>query len=98
MAIRDADRAPDRTATVGDVQAGIRSTTQLQPLPWSSLVPWFLTQARLPSDLTFGYRRATEHGPEWAVFSAGDGSWCAVRMQADDAGRREIRQDGPVNL
>ncbi len=98
MAIRDADRAPDGATTVGDVQAGIRSTTDLEPLPWSSLVPWFLTQARLPSELTFGYRGATEHGPEWAVFSARDGSWCAVGMQADDAGRREVRQDGSVNL
>ena len=98
MAIRDADRAPDGATTVGDVHAGIRSTTYLEPLPWSSLVPWFLTQASLPSELTFGYRGATKHGPEWAVFSARDGSWCAVGMQADVAGKREVRQEGPVNL
>ncbi len=98
MAIRDADRAPDRATTVGDVQSGTRSTTELEPLPWSSLVPWFLAQARLPGELTFGYRGTTERGPEWAVFSACDGSWCAVRMQADGAGRRETRQGGPAHL
>jgi hypothetical protein len=67
-------------------------------LPWSSLVPWFLAQARLPGQLAFGYRGATGQGPEWAVFSSRDGSWCAVRMEADDAGEREVRQDGPAKL
>ncbi|MGH3942049.1 MAG: methyltransferase domain-containing protein [Pseudonocardiaceae bacterium] len=98
MAIRDTDRAPDGATTVGDVQAGSRSRTHLDPLPWSSLVPWFLAQAGMPGELAFGYRGATEQGPEWAVFSARDGSWCAVRMQADDTGEREVRQDGPVNM
>ena len=46
MAIRDADQAPNSAATVGDVQAGIRSGTHLDPLPWSALVPWFLAHAR----------------------------------------------------
>ncbi len=99
MAIRDADQAPNSVATVGDVQGGIRSRTHLDPLPWSSLVPWFLAHARLPGELAFGYRGATEQGwPEWAVFSAHDGSWCAIRMHADDAGEREVRQDGPVTI
>lgn len=98
MAIRDTDQAPDSATTVKDVHAGIRSTTDLEPLPWSSLVPWFLTQARVPSELTFGYRGATAQGPEWAIFSGRDGSWCAVRIQTDDAGRREVRQHGPVNV
>jgi protein-L-isoaspartate O-methyltransferase len=99
MAIRDTDQAPENASTVGDIEAGTRSTTHLDPLlPWSSLVPWFLAQARLPGELTFGYRRATERGPEWAVFSARDGSWCAVRMHADDTGEREVHQDGPVKI
>jgi hypothetical protein len=98
MAIRAADEAPDSASTVHDIQAGLRSTTYLEALPWSSLVPWFLAQARLPGELTFGYRGATEHGPEWAVFDARDGSWCAVRVRPDDAGRREVRQHGPVKL
>ena len=98
MAIRDADQAPECVSTVGEVQAGIRSTTHLDPMPWSSLVPWFLAQARLPGQLAFGYRGATGQGPQWAVFSARDGSWCAVRMQPDDAGEREVRQAGPVKL
>jgi methyltransferase of ATP-grasp peptide maturase system len=98
MAIRDADEVPGNATTVDDVQAGTRSTTYLEPLPWSSLVPWFLAQARLPGELTFGFRGATKHGPEWAVFGARDGSWCAVRMRPDDVGRREVRQDGPVKL
>jgi hypothetical protein len=32
------------------------------------------------------------------VFSTGDGSWCAVRMWADDACEREVRQDGPAEI
>ena len=32
------------------------------------------------------------------MFSAHDGSWCAIRMHADDAGEREVRQDGPVTI
>jgi methyltransferase of ATP-grasp peptide maturase system len=98
MAIRDADQAPENASTVGDIEAGTRSATRLDPLPWSSLVPWFLAQARLSGELTFSYRGATERGPEWAVFSARDGSWCAVQMRADDAGEREVHQDGPVKI
>ncbi|MGH3912238.1 MAG: hypothetical protein ACRDTC_02320 [Pseudonocardiaceae bacterium] len=98
MAIRDADQAPENATTVRDVQGGTRSTTHLDPLPWSSLVPWFLAQARMPGELAFGYRGATEQGPEWAVFSARDGSWCAVRMHVDGTGELEVRQDGPVKM
>lgn len=98
MAIRDADQAPECVSMVGEVQAGTRSTTRLDPLPWSSLVPWFLAQTRLPGQLTFGYRGATGQGPQWALFGARDGSWCAVRMQPDDTGEREVRQAGPVKL
>jgi methyltransferase of ATP-grasp peptide maturase system len=98
MAMRAADRAPEPMLILGDVREGIRSATLLDPLPWSSLVPWFLAQSRMPDEVAFGYRGATGAGPDWAVFSSRDGSWCAVRMQADDAGEREVRQGGPVEL
>lgn len=98
MAIRDTDAAPDHATAVADVEAGARSTTRLEPLPWQALVPWFLAQSRLPHGVTFGYRGAGDNGPEWAIFTAGDGSWCAVGMQADDDGSREVRQGGPVAM
>jgi hypothetical protein len=70
MAIRDADEAPGNATAVDDVQAGTRSTTYLEPLPWSSLVPWFFAQARLTAyGLTTstarigGYSRT---GREWS--------------------------------
>nr|WP_246843266.1 methyltransferase domain-containing protein [Allokutzneria sp. NRRL B-24872] len=97
MAIRDADVAPEVRSAAGDLADGTRSTTGLDPLPWSSLVPWFLAHARLPGELAFGYRGASDQGqPEWATFSAIDGSWCAVRIRADGNGRREVRQGGPT--
>lgn len=96
MPIRGTDAAPDDASALADVEAGARSTTRLEPLPWRALVPWFLAHSRLPHGLAFGYRGAGGIGPEWAIFTAGDGSWCAVRMQADDDGTRQLRQGGPV--
>jgi methyltransferase of ATP-grasp peptide maturase system len=98
MAIRDADLAPERETARPDMNTGTRSSTRLEPLPWSSLVPWFLAQARMPGEVTFGYRGATDQGPEWAVLSASDGSWSAVRTTPNEAGEREVRQGGPVPL
>ncbi|AOS61629.1 methyltransferase domain-containing protein [Actinoalloteichus hymeniacidonis] len=98
MAMRNTDRAPEATGFVGEVNASRRSSTRLEPTPWSSLVPWFLAQTRFPGEVAFGYRGATSSGPEWAVFSTPDGSWSAVGMQADENGRRETRQGGPVPL
>jgi len=98
MAIRDTDAAPaDERPTVQPTE-GKQSVTALPPLPWDSLVPWFLAQVRMPSQLAFGYRGATAQGcAEWAVFTADEGSWCAVRMEAD-GDRREVRQGGLVRI
>jgi hypothetical protein len=98
MAIRNADEAPgDERPTINPAD-GKQSWTTLPPLPWESLVPWFLAQIRMPSQLAFGYRGATAQGrPEWAVFTANEGSWCAVRMEAD-GDRREVRQGGLVRI
>jgi hypothetical protein len=98
MAIRDTDEAPESGTVVAEMEAGKRSTTRLDPLPWSSLVPWFLAQARLPRGITFGYRGFGQDGPQWMVLGAGGDSWCAVRMRADPAGEREVQQGGPVAL
>lgn len=97
MAIRDTDAAPDNATALADVEACAGSRTRLEPLPWQALVPWFLAHSRLPHGLTFEYRGAGDIGPEWAIFTAGDGSWCAVQMQADD-GTREVRQGGPAAM
>ncbi|MCP3799732.1 methyltransferase domain-containing protein [Allokutzneria sp. A3M-2-11 16] len=98
MAMRDADLAPEVGSLIEDVNTGSRSSTRLEPTPWSSLVPWFLVQTRMPGKVAFGYLGATDQGPEWAVFSTPDGSWSAVRMQPDENGEREVRQGGPVPL
>ncbi|GGP38918.1 ATP-grasp peptide maturase system methyltransferase [Saccharothrix coeruleofusca] len=98
MAMRDADRAPETARVVEDLSTGSRSSTRLEPTPWSSLVPWFLAQARMPGEVAFGYRGATGRGPEWAVFGTPDGSWSAVGTQPDGNGEREVRQGGPVRL
>ncbi len=98
MAIRNTDAAPDNATVLADVEAGLRSTTRLEPLPWDALVPWLLAHSRLPHDLTFGYRGTGENGPEWAIFTARDGSWCAVGIQTSDEGTRQVRQGGPVAI
>lgn len=100
MAIRDADAAPEASSTVGPevVDTGVRSSTRREPLPWASLVPWFLAQARMPGGVAFGFRGSTGEGPRWAVFSTPDGSWAAVGMKPGDSGEREVRQAGPVGL
>ncbi|WP_028924731.1 methyltransferase domain-containing protein [Pseudonocardia acaciae] len=91
MAIRDADTAPEHHHTVTvEIEAGSRSTTALDPSPWNATVQWLLTHPRLPGDLTFGYR----NGGRWAFFTVCDGSWCAVRTEADQDGIREVRQSG----
>jgi len=98
MTIRDTDDAPTvRHATV-QPEDGERSSTRLDPQPWTAVVPWFLAQSRLPRQLVFGYRGLGENGPKWATFAGDDGSWCAVRTKADEHGRREVRQAGPVDI
>ncbi|MFC9253001.1 methyltransferase domain-containing protein [Amycolatopsis thailandensis] len=98
MAIRDTDTAPAGERPTIKPTQGKQSWTTLPPLPWESLVPWFLAQIRMPSPITFGYRGATEQGhPEWAVFTADEGSWCAVRTEPDGE-RREVRQGGLVHI
>lgn len=92
MAMRGADRAPETPGRTIDLDAGTRSSTLLEPLPWSSLVPWFLAQASMPGEVTFGYRGTQQ---QWAVFSTNDGSWAAVTTKP---GEREVRQGGPVRI
>jgi hypothetical protein len=46
----------------------------------------------------FGYLGFTGSGPEWATFTGDDGSWCAVRMQPDEHGHREVREGGPLAI
>ncbi|SDM53426.1 protein-L-isoaspartate(D-aspartate) O-methyltransferase [Lentzea albidocapillata subsp. violacea] len=92
MAIRDEDSAPETLVPAVDLDEETRSATRLDPLPWSSLVPWFLAQAALPGKVTFGYRG------DKAVFSTNDGSWASVGLKPDDTGEREVRQGGPVRI
>ncbi|WP_410659568.1 methyltransferase domain-containing protein [Amycolatopsis sp. lyj-112] len=98
MAIRDTDGAPPDLRIDLTPEDGDRSTTALPLHPWESLIPWMLTHARLPSPLTFGYRGAAgAGGHQWAVFTATDGSWCAVAKDSRD-GRREVRQQGASRI
>ncbi|MGX7825529.1 methyltransferase domain-containing protein [Actinokineospora sp. 24-640] len=89
MAMRDVDQAPESGVAVAEVASGERSVTQLDPLPWSAQIPWFLAHAHLPGDLAFGY-----HGTS-AVFTAHDGSRAAVQT---GPGEREVRQHGPTRI
>ncbi|MEU8413576.1 methyltransferase domain-containing protein [Amycolatopsis japonica] len=95
MAMRESDEAPPDLSVDVTVEVGDRSTTGLPPHPWDSLIPWLLAHSRLPSRLTFGYRGTGAH--RWAVFTANDGSWCAVAVNSS-GGRREIRQYGDVRI
>jgi protein-L-isoaspartate O-methyltransferase len=96
MAIRDTDAAPPIMPSVAvQPEDGQRSSTRIDPQPWTAAVPWLLASARLPRQRTFGYRGFTETGPEWATFTGDDGSWCMVRMQPDEQGVREVREGGP---
>lgn len=98
MAIRDSDSAPETVGVQAEIDGGARSRTVLDPMPWASLVPWFLAQSRMPGPVSFGTRGITRQGPEWAMFSTACGSWAAVAMQPDGDGGREVRQGGPVRL
>ncbi|WP_019811771.1 methyltransferase domain-containing protein [Saccharomonospora halophila] len=96
MAMRDTDDAPPTPrAGTPELERGTRSTTRLDPYPWTATVPWFLAQTRLPRRVTFGYRGA---GPAWATFAGDDGSWCAVEISPGDGGARKVRQGGPIAL
>ncbi|MEU9691572.1 methyltransferase domain-containing protein [Amycolatopsis japonica] len=95
MAMRESDEAPPDLSVDVTVEVGDRSTTGLPPHPWDSLIPWLLAHSRLPSRLTFGYRGTGAH--RWAVFTANDGSWCAVAVNSS-GGRREVRQYGDVRI
>jgi hypothetical protein len=99
MSIRDTDAAPP-TVTRMAVQPedGARSATRLDPQPWEAAVPWFLAAPRLPRRLTFGYLGFTGSGSAWATFTGDDGSWCAVRMQPDEHGQREVREEGSTAI
>jgi len=100
MAMRDTDTAPP--AVTGGVtvkpEDGAPSSTRLDPQPWTAAVPWFLASSRLPRELGFGYCGHTGSGWEWATFTGDDGSWCAVRMQSDGHGCREVREGGPIGI
>jgi methyltransferase of ATP-grasp peptide maturase system len=100
MTIRDSDGAPPRrTGPAVLPDQGDRSVTLLDPSPWVAVVPWFLASSRFPRTLVFGYRGRTDTGgPEWAVLTGDDGSWCAVQMQPDAHGQREVREHGPVRI
>lgn len=98
MAIRDADLAPETVAVKAELESGARSWTRLDPLPWTSLVPWFLAQARMPGKIAFGYQGRSDRGPTWAVFNSTDSSWAAVSLQPDETGRREVLQSGTIAI
>ncbi|MBB5858299.1 methyltransferase domain-containing protein [Amycolatopsis umgeniensis] len=98
MAIRDTDCAPPDRHISFTPADGAHSTTSLSPHPWESLIPWLLAQSRMPSQLTFGYRGLTDTGAhQWAVFTASEGSWCAVAMNATND-RRDVRQHGATRI
>lgn len=94
MPIRNPAAAGGRMPRI-ELDTGVRSTTTLAPEPWNNLIPWFLAQARLPAGVTSGYR-----GPdrEWTQLTAPDGSWCTVRREPDQQGRREVRSAGPTAI
>jgi hypothetical protein len=99
MTIRDTDAAPPTVPGVAvQPEDGARSSTRLDPQPWTAAVPWLLATSRLPRQLGFGYLGFTETGPEWVTFTGDDGSWCAVRMQPDEHGHREVREGGPLAI
>jgi methyltransferase of ATP-grasp peptide maturase system len=99
MAIRDTDGAPPTlTGVTMQPEEGWRSSTQLDPQPWTAVVPWFLASSRLPQRLVFAYRGRSETGSEWATFRGDDGSWCMVRTQPDERGRREVCEGGPIGI
>lgn len=98
MSIRDTDAPPTVTSVTVQPEDGARSFTRLDPHPWEAAVAWFLAASRLPRQLTFGYLGFTASGPEWATFIGDDGSWCAVRMQPDEHGQREVREGGSAAI
>ena len=99
MTIRDADAAPPSVPSVAvQPKDGARSSTRLDPQPWTAAVPWLLATSQLPRKIAFGYLGFTEAGPEWATFTGDDGSWCAVRMRPDGNGHREVRECGPAGI
>jgi hypothetical protein len=102
MGIRDADDAPLSVSLTGvtvQPEDGQHTVTRLDPQPWAAVVPWLLATSRLPRKLVFGYRGRTDTGgPEWAVFTGDDGSWCAVRMQPDEHGQRDVREGGSTAI
>jgi methyltransferase of ATP-grasp peptide maturase system len=98
MTIRDTDAPPTVTSVTVQPEDGARSFTRLDPQPWEAAVAWFLAAPWLPRQLTFGYLGFTGSGPEWATFTGDDGSWCAVRMQPDEHGHREVREGGPLAI
>jgi methyltransferase of ATP-grasp peptide maturase system len=99
MTIRDADAAPPTVTSMAvEPEDGARSSTRLDPQPWTAAVQWLLATSQLPRQLTFGYLGFIASGPEWATFTGDDGSWCAVRMQMDEHGHREVREGGPVAI
>jgi methyltransferase of ATP-grasp peptide maturase system len=99
MTIRDTDAAPPMVPSVAaKPEDGARSSTRLDPRPWTAAVPWMLATSRLPRQLAFGYLGFTETGPEWATFTGDDDSWCAVRMQPDEHGHREVREGGSLAI
>jgi methyltransferase of ATP-grasp peptide maturase system len=99
MTIRDTSAAPPTVPSVAvQPEYGARSTTRIDPQPWTAAVPWLLASSRLPRQLAFGYLGVTGSGPEWATFTGDDGSWCAVRMQTDEDGHREVREGGSAAI
>lgn len=100
MAMHHCDRTAEQVSHTDGLNPAIgrRSTTELDPHPWSALVPWLLAQADLPYGLSFGYQGLGAHGPNWVTFAAPDGSWAAVTVHTDDTATREVRQDGPTGL
>ncbi|MBK1785005.1 ATP-grasp peptide maturase system methyltransferase [Prauserella sp. ASG 168] len=97
MAMRATDTAPSsEQARKIDLDNGLRSTTTLDAEPWTNALPWFLAQSQLPRRVVFGYRG--RNGAQWATFTGDDGSWCAIALDSDERGAREVRYGGPVRI
>lgn len=99
MAMRPSDSAPPSAHRARfEPEDGEATQTMLAPEPWQSPIPWFLASGRLPRQLTFGHLGFDNGAPNWATYTGDDGSWCAVRMQPDNRGWREVRQGGPTEI
>ncbi|TCP54876.1 protein-L-isoaspartate(D-aspartate) O-methyltransferase [Tamaricihabitans halophyticus] len=98
MAMRAADIAPTWTASAPAEAETTESTTELEPYPWTMLVPWFLANIGYAEPVRFGMRGFVAGKPQWTYLESAGGSWARVRINADNGGRRTVVQGGPRRL